>query len=477
MYTKRIITPILCTILPALLLLSCKKLVEIDAPVDTITTKQMFATNKEAEWAVTGLYSKLINGFFTGDYSMVAESNYSSGLCTLLGGMSSDDLLPPANNSSYQFVSTNNLNVFQAGITVPLWTTAYKSIFDANAIIEGIEASDGQYLTDSARRQLTGEALSIRAFAYFYLVNFYGGLPLALSTDFNKTASLSRSPVNKVYEQITADLKRAIPLLQTDYTAGKMERVRINRWFAEALLARVSLYAGDYGQAITSAGTVIGHSQLYSLEDPANAFLNTSREAILQLKQTFESPYGYATPEGYSIRERFTLPGSLISSYETNDKRKSSWVRFSNNNWYPDKYKLGSSNSYNNTNEYYVVMRLSELYLIRAEASMLLSASNTTSAIADLNEIRQRSGATLFPDDLTAAQITEAIAAERRRELFAEWGHRWLDLKRTGKAREVLSAITYKQPWKGDFQLLYPIPQNDLRDNPNLKQNEGYVNL
>lgn len=477
MYTKRFLTPVLFIILPALLLISCKKLVEIDGPVDTITTKQIFASNKEAEWAVTGLYSKLINGFFSGNYTVVGEANYSSGLCTILGGLSSDDLQPPANSLDYRFVSTNNLNIFQAGITVPLWTTAYKSIYDANAIIEGIAASEGQYLTDSARRQLTGEALSIRAFAYFYLVNFYGGLPLALTTDFNKTASLSRSPVNKVYEQITADLKQAIPLLQTDYTAGKSERVRINRWFAEALLARVSLYSGDYQQAITSAGAVIGHTQLYSLEDPANAFFNTSKEAILQLKQTFESGYGYATPEGYSIRTRFTLPESLINSFGANDKRKISWTRFENNNWYPDKYKLGPYNAYNNMNEYYVVMRLSELYLIRAEASMLLSASNTTSAINDLNELRGRSNATLFPDDLTAAQVTEAIASERRRELFAEWGHRWLDLKRTGKATEVLSAISYKQPWKGDYQLLYPIPVNDLRDNPNLKQNEGYTNL
>ncbi|HVK50079.1 MAG TPA: RagB/SusD family nutrient uptake outer membrane protein, partial [Pseudobacter sp.] len=130
-----------------------------------------------------------------------------------------------------------------------------------------------------------------------------------------------------------------------------------------------------------------------------------------------------------------------------------------------------------NMNEYYMVMRLSELYLIRAEASILLSASNITSAINDLNELRGRSNASLFPPDLTVTEVTEAIASERRRELFAEWGHRWLDLKRTGKAREVLSAISYKQPWKGDYQLLYPIPVNDLRDNPNLKQNEGYINL
>ena len=477
MYTKRILTPILFIILPAILLISCRKLVEIGPPVDTVTTKQMFASNKEAEWAMSGLYSKMINGFAPGNYNMVAEGTYSAGLCTLLGGMSSDELLPPANETAYQFLISNNLSFHQSSPTVPLWTSAYKSIFDANAIIEGIAASESAFLSDSTRRQLTGEALSIRAFAYFYLVNFYGGLPMALTTDFNKTARLSRSPVNKVYEQITADLKQAIPLLQTDYAAGKSERVRINRWFAEALLARVSLFSGDYQQAVISASTVIGHSELFSLEEPANAFFNTSREALLQLKQTFESGLGYATPEGHRVRNRMSLNESLVNSFEPGDKRRIAWIRDNGSYFNPNKYKLGSDNSYDASNEYYMVMRLPELFLIRAEASMLLSATNTTSAINDLNELRQRANATLLPMTLTAVEVTDAIANERRLELFAEWGHRWLDLKRTGKARDVLSAISYKQPWRGDHQLLYPIPQNDLRDNVNLEQNPGYTNL
>lgn len=477
MYTKKIVIPLLLLVLPAMLFTGCKKLVEIDDPVDTVTTDQIFSTNKEAEWAMSGLYSKLINGFTRGNFSMLAEESFSTGLVTILGGMSSDELLPPPGDNTYQFLYTNTLNIHQAGVTIPLWNSAYRAIFDANAIIEGIAASSSSYLTDSTRKQLTGEALTIRAFAYFYLVNFFGDLPMVLTTDFNKTARLTRMPVDQVYQQINADLKKAIPMLQSDYTAGKQERVRINRWFAEALLARVSLFSGDYQQAITSAGNVIGNNQLFGLEEPANAFLNTSREVILQLKQSDMHGFGYATPEGYNINNRFSLASGLVNSFEINDKRKLAWIRPHDDIFFPDKYNLRADNSYDNSNENYVVMRLAELYLIRAEANMLRSSSNTTSAINDLNEIRQRSNATLLPPDLSSEEVTAAIAQERRLELFAEWGHRWLDLRRTGKASEVLSAISYKQPWKGDYQLLYPIPQDELRDNNNLKQNPGYLNL
>jgi hypothetical protein len=70
--------------------------------------------------------------------------------------------------------------------------------------------------------------------------------------------------------------------------------------------------------------------------------------------------------------------------------------------------------------------------------------------------------------------VTAAIAQERRIELFAEWGHRWLDLKRTGQAHAVLSAVPAKQPWAGDYQLLYPVPPLEIEVNPRIKQNDGY---
>jgi len=121
------------------------------------------------------------------------------------------------------------------------------------------------------------------------------------------------------------------------------------------------------------------------------------------------------------------------------------------------------------------VFRLAEQYLIRAEAKAQ-QGTDMIGAAADLNVIRNRAGlantTASTHDDLLAA-----VAHERQIELFAEWGHRWFDLKRTGQVDAVMSAVTpQKNPsgtWK-TYQQLYPVPQSEISKNPFLKQNAGY---
>lgn len=487
MIFKKIIRLFIYAVFAALLLAGCKKWMEIDPPIDTITTTEMFASNKEAEWAMAAVYSKLINGMEPTGPSDMAEKNFGSGLVTVLGGVSSDEIMmaPSALSGEYLYLSANTLTVKNSSMTARLWNTAYKIIFDANGVIEGIEGSKSNQLTDSVRKQLTGEALAIRAFAYFYLVNFFGDLPLALTVDFNQTMGLSRAPAGRVYEQVAADLRQAKDMLPAGFSAGNGERVRVNRWFAEALLARVSLYTGDYQQAITSATAVISETGLFGLEgDVANVFLKNSREAILQLKQTnADQVLRNATPEGvafnpyqWGFQSKFRLGSGWLELFEETDKRRTSWIGYNAGEIYPNKYKTGNHNSVYMAAqpEYYMVMRLAEMYLVRAEAYVRVAGGNTAAAVKDLNVIRKRAGAGELPETLTVQQVTDAVARERQLELFAEWGHRWLDLKRTGKASSVLSAIPRKQPWKGDYQLLYPIPEDEIRNNNRLVQNPQY---
>jgi hypothetical protein len=117
------------------------------------------------------------------------------------------------------------------------------------------------------------------------------------------------------------------------------------------------------------------------------------------------------------------------------------------------------------------VFRLAEQFLIRAEARAHLDKiTGANSAKADLNMIRDRAG---LPPTVasTKEEMLAAILQERRMELFVEWGHRWFDLKRTGKASEVLSVL--KPRWD-PTDVLYPIPYNELQLNPNMMQNAGY---
>ncbi|MCK9305851.1 MAG: RagB/SusD family nutrient uptake outer membrane protein, partial [Bacteroidales bacterium] len=142
----------------------------------------------------------------------------------------------------------------------------------------------------------------------------------------------------------------------------------------------------------------------------------------------------------------------------------------------PYKYRSYSSSSTSNPDdsrkENSTVFRLAEQYLIRAEARA--QQNKLDLAIADVDAIRARAGLPLIENTnpgIGKAALLDAIMQERRVELFTEWGHRWFDLKRTGKAVAVLSAI--KTGFSAN-DLLYPIPASELNKDPFLEQNPGY---
>ncbi|QEC43625.1 SusD-like starch-binding protein associating with outer membrane [Pseudobacter ginsenosidimutans] len=475
LFSKSIYTVALCLFLTA-----CKKLLDIAPPINSVTTEELFADNKQAEWAMAGIYSKMINGT---DYVFIEEGanvNFAAGLSTIQGALSADEMVPGVSRAGTPETNAmqNKLTIASGARTDAIWISAYRIIFDANALIEGIEASTAIALTDSVRKQLTGEALAIRAFTYFYLVNFFGDVPLLINSDYRKNAVQPRSAVAKVYEQIKTDLVRAKSLLNDDYKLHNTERVRITKWFAEALLSRVYLYTGEYQPAIISATAVIDQASLFSIEpDLNNVFTPASKECIFQLKPSQEQKafvLNNSHPEAYllhlvtGLMPNYIISQPLLDAFEINDQRKIKWTETLNQQLIAAKYKRSGQP------EYYTVMRLAEMYLIRAEARLLLSPANKADAIDDLNVLRKRADVDELDDLLTIPQVTQAIAHERRVELFAEWSHRWFDLKRTGKAHDVLSAIPYKQPWWGDYQFLYPIPAGEIRLNANLSQNPEY---
>ncbi|RXK86573.1 RagB/SusD family nutrient uptake outer membrane protein [Filimonas effusa] len=462
----------------------CNKMLDIKDPVNSVTTREVFETDEQAATALNGMYSYLISG---GELEVASGSLgtdlYSAGAITIATGHSADELYSPSLNGDYQyyFETASKITLSNPGYSDKIWRTAYKGIFNANAIIEGVNASTSKELTAAFRKRLLGEALAVRAMSYFYLVNLFEKIPLALTIDFNVLQRLPSANPADVYRQIISDLEEASGYLSEGYDGNNVERIRINKWYVKAMLARVYLFAKDYEKAFRNASEVIGQTQLFQLENLDNVFTTGSREVIFQLKQTNISyARGNATPEGYFFTGKFLTP-LLMNAFETGDNRKTAWVSpitatpTRPAGFTPAKYKINFNNYEVGgfRSQYYVVMRLAEMFLVRAEANMLGGAANKNSAIDDLNEIRKRAGLTVLPYTLTAQEVTAAIAQERRIELFAEWGHRWLDLKRTNKASEVLFRISYKQPWN-QHQLLYPVPPEEILWDNNLSQNEGY---
>jgi hypothetical protein len=275
-----------------------------------------------------------------------------------------------------------------------------------------------------------------------------------------------------VYSQIINDLLDAKNLLPADYITT--ERVRPNKWTAAALLSRCFLYTNQWQNASLEANAIIA-SGTYSLEpDLNNVFLNSSTEAIWQLLPVRP---GFNTYEGLEIlpTSPFSYPTYLVTtslrgSFENGDNRKTSWInsRVYNNDtlYFLFKYKIPNGTI---LTEYYMVFRLAEQYLIHAEAAQNLN--NIADAQADINIIRSRAGlGNTLANDIPSLKL--AIEQERRTELFCEWGHRWYDLKRTGRANNILASIK-GVTWQST-DVLWPVPQQEINLNPALTQNPGY---
>ena len=456
----------------------CNKMVQIDPPRNSITTPLVFADSADATGAILGIYTNFLNG---GNGGISFGSGYFSIYC----GLSADDLLPFSNTGSYQQFSANKLLATNAIIN-GFWSQGYPYLYQANAAIEGLQASTS--IPGSVKNELIGEAKWFRAFIDFSLVNLFGDIPLVTSTSYLTNQVQSRTPTAQVYQSIVDDLKAAQSFLPADYSAGGGQRIRVNKSAATALLARVYLYMNDYADAETQASSVINNISFYSLAgSPDSVFLANSSEAILQLEvePNLNTTIGNLTPEGYALipygatsPPYYYVTSQLFDVFEPGDLRRSSWLDSTKYGgtvyYYPYKYKIGP-NQYSTSGpakEYYMVLRLAEQYLIHAEA-VAMQNTNLGDAITDLNIIRHRANLPALSSSLNQTQVLAAVAQERRIELFAEWGHRWFDLKRTNQANTVLSSILSKNPWSS-YQLLYPIPVGQLALDPYLTQNTGY---
>jgi len=439
---------------------SCQKFAEVPAPQNQILSDAVFSSDATANSAVVGLYVQLMR-----PHMYFANSGLS-----VYPALSADELDNTAPNEDLDPVRTNDISPNQAGILTWLWNPGFQAIYQCNALLEGFSKPNG--LTPSVQQQLRGEALFVRAFSYFYLVNLFGDLPLPLSTDYRANALLPRMPVASIYEQIIADLETAVedlPVQQINST-----RTRPNKWAAQSLLARVYLYLGRWEDAVTAASSIIDNSDFVLGTNLESIFLSGSKETIWQLSPSGTTNYTSQAvqfiPSNASTRPTFNTTASLWQSFEADDNRASAWLKTvvigGDTYHYPFKYKQrgGSTNT-----EYNIVFRLAELYLIRAEAFAMLQQPEP--ALEDLNRVHTRAG--LAPlVSLTGEPLLHAIEKERFVELFTEWGHRWFDLKRTGRSDAVLGPLKGASWQPSD--VLYPVPLGELQLNVYLQQNPGY---
>ncbi len=420
---------------------SCEDYLEQE-PVDLIGDGTVIEDLASLDAAVLGMYS-----------SMQAGNQYGE-LQIFMGGILSDEMVFTGTFPTKADMSVNNVtaeNVTMRGV----WSSPYTTIFIANTILE--RAANAGEASDIA--PFVAEAKFGRALAHMNLVKFWGAIPLATTSDVSVTSTLPRAPVADVYAQIIQDLTEAAADLPTKADNGT---TRATQAAAQALLARAYLYSGDLTNAGTMANTVISNAD-YSLDtDYANIFdqTSTSDEIIFELFASVQDGNNlgfFAQPVGLGGRYDYSPSPTLLAEMGTGDVRADLIVPNT------DAGGVLVTNKYTdaaNGTDRPPVIRLAEMYLIRAEAS---------NSVADLNAIANRSGGTTYVSYNQANMLQE-----RKLELAFE-GHRWHDIVRTGQADAILSAL--KPASWNPTDVLLPIPQRELDQNPTLTaadQNPGY---
>jgi hypothetical protein len=376
------------------------------------------------------------------------------------------------------------------GSTIDLWTNAYDLISRANNVINALEGFSEAGVTEAELNNLKGECLFLRALGYFDLVRFYGqqyssgtnnpGVPVVLETVIGKPA---RNTVGEVYTQVLSDLTAAEELIDADNNhGGADDKGWANQNAVRALLARVYLYMEDWQHAADYASDVIasGDYELYDTTsyttwDNGGAWgTDAGSEVIFEVYGAEgNSSHGnwevisyIMSPEGYGD---VGASEDVYNLYEDGDIRKE---LFTNSPDYPQAlWSLKYPGKSGNLREDNIpVLRLGEMYLIRAEAILHGAAVNGVTAVDDYNTLREPLG--LDPE---ATVTLSDIYAERRRELCFE-GHELFDLARTkrGLTRTDYDGAINKDVAFPDSKWAMPIIQAEIDANENCIQNEGY---
>jgi starch-binding outer membrane protein, SusD/RagB family len=435
----------------------CGKFMELPLPENVSPAEIIFSNDSSAREAMAGLYYKIMN-----------TQSLLNGSISIYAGLSADELKCNSTKADEVQFYNNALSSQNGAVLTYLWKSGYYDIHFANTCIEKLAESSG--VSEVIKKQYTGEAKLIRGLCYWYLVNLFGDIPLTTSAKVSEKMFLNRAPAYWVFLQIQDDLKHAMSLLPMENS-----NTIPGKYAAITLLARTACYLKEWVKAENYATSVITAGRFALVSDINKVFSSESSEIIFQLPS---ASTGFSTFEGFSFipasgssLPAFSLSNSLMNSFEANDQRKSNWVKSALVNgqlyYYPFKCKIRKTPSQLENN---VILRLAELYLIRAEARARLG--NISGAVADLNILRNRAGLDSISSGIALHEFLKQIDQERKLEFFAEWGHRWFDLKRNKQIDDTLK-VNKGTNWQPTDKL-YPIPHSEMQTNPKLIQNEGY---
>ncbi|KQO22859.1 carbohydrate-binding protein SusD [Flavobacterium sp. Leaf82] len=469
---------------------SCSDFLEQEPGTQT-SIDELLQNKQGVLTALTGVYTELEENVRGERFAVYADLQGGNIKFTPTASGSSRGQISPALNTRevYSFADmaqTSNFKTF--------YDESYNIINQANLILEYTPSLTDA--TEQEKNQIKAEALAIRAYAHFLLSQVY-------SQDYSYTADAShlgivyntksiktgiqypvRETAANTYNLIITDLKTAIDNYGDKSLLTGAAYSLFNKNNTKALLARVYLQKNDWNNAYETANDVITNSGV-ALTNKANLISEWEKadlpvsEILLEfaLKKDSEGSvsssmsqvYGYTSATSY---QAYAASNDLFNLYENADLRKQLFLT------QPLQTLVNgllTNVNYNFTKKFqnnagYVAFRLSEMYLIRAEAA--LETNRNDVALADINSIRARANATLLT---STTNLKENILLERRKELCFE-GQLFFDLKRNHKNISridgcISSTCSLIYP---SLKFVLPIPTYNTNLNPNLQQNESY---
>lgn len=481
---KKINYTIPLLIIVCITMVSCKKFLEKD-PIGRTGKNTLFETVDGAKLAMNGSYSAMLY-YYKNEFGMYADVASDN----LLRAQSTSTMLP-----QFNFQSSSSDDEFAVG---HIWLNILETLNGANNILEALPALATKF-PDQAETidGLKGQALVMRALCHFDLSRTYAqpynytadashlGVPVLLKTP-SPGEPVARKTMKQTYDQIIKDLNDALPLLQK--YANHTTQVKITYQAALALLSRIYLYKGDWEQCVTYATMVINDNayRLATADEYKSAFItlaaanaNPKVEGIFQLTNA-------GLPAGpsniYSVFSDTLTAGYFASSkmkalFDAKDIRLTKMFNITG---------AGQNKGQSFTTKYgdgivslvkpsmIQVIRLSELYLNRAEAKWQLK--QYPEAAEDLRIIAQRARTTPVNITYTTnADLYKQIADERNRELCFE-GHRFFDLARRKEnlvRGSDCNATTCLLTYPND-KFVLPIPFKETDANKAMIPNPGF---
>jgi starch-binding outer membrane protein, SusD/RagB family len=444
----------LMTLFTIVFISSCEKRLDVE-PTQEVDETKALNSSSDVEAALVGAYAQLGSSYSYGGNSQVDQE--------LLGNSTT---LSWAGTYQEMTQIYNKAIPINNGFIASEWTQSYQVINTANNVLDAVEKVE-----EIKRDQVEGEAKFIRALCYYHLVTAFArsyndgsaatnpGVPLVLepTREINEASQLARASVEEVYAQILSDLNDA------KAKCAEENGFFATTWAASAMLARVYLQKGDYTNAATEANRVIEEGDDFSLtptyaesfpgDGNAPASRSNTSEEIFSIQVTETSGVNdYNTYFSTSGRGDIDINPDFYAEFDPADER---------GQFYYDVSGFLFTNKYESLYSNVTVLRLAEMFLIRAEANFRLGTQiGPADPLADVNTIRERSGAPAL-----GSISLDQILTERRHELAFE-GFAANDAKR-------LEMNVGALPWNSG-KLVYPIPQREMLVNKNLVQNEAY---